>query len=75
MLAVSTVVPISQEKSDKVISLKYCHTELGLELAEHRDSRESTVSTDGWSLQQPRRWPFLGLQTVFPRWDANPCEA
>lgn len=40
------LVPIPQEKKDKVISLKCCHSELGLELAEHRDSCESPVTID-----------------------------
>lgn len=62
-LTFGILVPIPQEKKDKVISLKCCHSELGLELAEHRDSCESPVTIGCCSLPQPRCWPFLGVKT------------
>lgn len=50
-------------EEEQLTPLKCCLREQGLELTEHREIYESTVTSECCSLQHPRRWPFLGLQT------------
>lgn len=52
---------------------KCCHSELGLELAEHRDSSESPATIDCCSSTTTQVLAILGFENkVFPRGNANP---